>query len=461
MMIFFTRRNALLLVATVLLLFVAAPAFAQYTDIAALDDLGGPAEFARRRQELAKQAKTGYIVLCAKLILPQADHYREDNDFYYFTGIADPGAVLLIDIAANRTILFEPQQSARESRVYGKNLLSLTQEERTKLGFTVVMPLNTLIGTLSAALGKTGEQDLWLRLGFADKPDGARQETARDYATEYSHPFGNPMPGDRGLLRRIQEMFPAAHLRDMTPFIDSMRYIKTAQEIAILRRNGKLSAEGIRRGLARAYPGIYEYQIEAEASYVFRNSGAQGISYPAIVGAAANGTTWHYFSDRDQTKPNDLIVFDYAADLNHMTMDITRTFNVSGKFTPEQAKWYAVDLETQKAVIDMLRPGNTYEQASEAGKKIFEKNGIAAQWYGFPGHTVGLATHDVIGTTGPIRAGQVVTVEPIIEFPDKNMHYRIEDTILITDGAPEILSSAVPKEMVEVEKLVGSEAKRP
>jgi Xaa-Pro aminopeptidase len=109
----------------------------------------------------------------------------------------------------------------------------------------------------------------------------------------------------------------------------------------------------------------------------------------------------------------------------------------------------------------MLRPGNTYEQASEAGKKIFEKNGIASQWYGFPGHTVGLATHDVVGTTGPIRAGQVVTVEPIIEFPEKNMHYRIEDTILITDGAPEILSSAVPKEMVEVEKLVGSEAKKP
>jgi Xaa-Pro aminopeptidase len=461
MMIFSIRRTAQLFIAAIVLLLVAAPAFAQYTDIAALNDLGGPAEFARRRQELAKQAKTGYIVLFAKLILPQADHYREDNDFYYFTGIADPGAVLLMDVAANRTVIFEPQQSARESRVYGKNLLSLTQEERTKLGFPVVLPLNTLIGTLSGALGKTGEQDLWLRLGFADKPDGARQETARDYATEYSHPFGNPMPGDRSVFRRIQEMFPAAHLRDMTPFIDAMRYIKTPQEIAVLRRNGKLSAEGIRRGMARAYPGIYEYQIEAEASYVFRSSGAQGIAYPAIVGAAANGTTWHYFSDRDQTKPNDLIVFDYAADLDHMTMDITRTFNVSGKFTPEQAKWYAVDLETQKAVIDMLRPGNTYEQASDAGKKIFEKNGIAAQWYGFPGHTVGLATHDVIGTTGPIRAGQVVTVEPIIEFPDKNMHYRIEDTILITDGVPEILSSAVPKEMVDVEKLVGSEAKKP
>ena len=150
------------------------------------------------------------------------------------------------------------------------------------------------------------------------------------------------------------------------------------------------------------------------------------------------------------------MVFDYAADLDHMTMDITRTFNISGKFPPEQAKWYAVDLEAQKAVIDLLRPGHTYEEAAEAGLKIYEREGIEKQWFGFPGHFVGLATHDVMSARGPIKAGQVVTVEPIIEFLDKQIHFRVEDTILVTDGAPEILSSAVPKEMKEVEALVGS-----
>ena len=150
------------------------------------------------------------------------------------------------------------------------------------------------------------------------------------------------------------------------------------------------------------------------------------------------------------------MVFDFAADLDHMTMDITRTFNISGKFTPEQAKWYAVDLESQKASIALLKPGNTYEQVADAGKAVFEKNGIAKQWYGFPGHFVGLATHDVKMPTGPVKAGQVVTVEPIVEFPDQHMHFRVEDTILVTDNGPEILSSGVPKEMSDVEKLVGS-----
>jgi Xaa-Pro aminopeptidase len=115
-----------------------------------------------------------------------------------------------------------------------------------------------------------------------------------------------------------------------------------------------------------------------------------------------------------------------------------------------------VDLESQKATIALLKPGNTYEQAADAGKAVFTKNGIDKQWYGFPGHFVGLATHDVKRPTGPILAGQVVTVEPIVEFPDQHVHYRVEDTVLVTDGGPDILSSGVVKELADVEKLVGS-----
>jgi Xaa-Pro aminopeptidase len=235
-----------------------------------------------------------------------------------------------------------------------------------------------------------------------------------------------------------------------------MRNIKTSQEASVLRRNGALSAEGLKQAIEHAKPGMYEYQIEARADYVFRDGGATGWAYPAIVGTGENINTWHYFNDRRQIQANDLVVFDFAADFDHMAMDITRTFNISGKFTPEQAKWYAVDLESQKASIALLKPGNTYEQVADAGKAVFTKNGIDKQWYGFPGHFVGLATHDVKRPTGPIKAGQVVTVEPIVEFPDKQMHFRVEDTILVTDNGPEILSSGVVKEMADVEKLVGS-----
>ena len=131
-----------------------------------------------------------------------------------------------------------------------------------------------------------------------------------------------------------------------------------------------------------AHPDMYEYQIEAEAVFVFRNAGAQGLAYPAIVGSGIHANTWHYFFNRDKIKPGSIVVFDFAADLDHMTMDITRTFNIDGKFTPEQAKWYNVDLECQKAVIDMLKVGNTYEQAADAGKSRLRPREHGAQWYG-------------------------------------------------------------------------------
>ena len=438
------------------LLFSSLLANAQYTDRAAMQDLGGPQEFAARRTELAGKLKTGYVLLFAKTQEPPAGHYREDNDFYYYTGLSDPGAIMLLDVATQRVAIFEPPQSPRGIQVYGANLLSMSKDEQKELGYPVVAPVSALDGQLSFLFGGGEQRDLWVRLGFADKPDGARSETGADYAAEYNNPYGQELPGDRDTIVKLRQRYPAANLRDVTGAIDAMRNIKRPGEIEVLRRNGRISATGDKQAIASAHPGMYEYQIEAEAAFVFRDSGAQGVAYPAIVGSGKNANTWHYFFNRSKIEPGSIVVFDFAADLDHMTMDITRTFNIDGKFTPEQAKWYNVDLECQKAIIEMLRPGNTYEQAQAEGKKVFEREGIASQWYGWPGHFVGLATHDVMLAKGPIQVGQVVTVEPIVEFPDKHWHFRVEDTILITANGPEVLSASVPKEMADVEKLVGS-----
>lgn len=441
---------------------VAIPALAQYTDQQAFHDLGGAQEFAHRRAELAKQLKGGGVaILFARINDPEGTHYREDNDFYYYTGIADEGAVLLIVDQNGTAILLEPQQPPRVTQVYGPNLLALPKDQQKKYGFAQVLPLENLNPVLASLAGRPDAQ-FWLRLGWPDKVDGARPEIGRDEADNYTHPFGESMPRDREIINRFHERFPQAQLKDLTPFIDEMRNIKTATEIEVLRRNGRISAEGNRRAIAVTRPGMYEYEVEAEANYWYYKNGAQGVAYPAIVGSGPNVNTWHYFQNRRKMEANDLVVFDFGADLDHLTMDITRTFNVSGKFTPEQAKWYAVNLEAQKAIIDMLRPGNTYEQAGEAGRKVYEKYGIGDQWHGFSsyGHFVGEAVHDVMSTTGPIKVGQVTTVEPIIEFPEKHIHIRIEDTVLITDKGPEVLTSGVPKEMADVEKLVGSEVKK-
>ena len=454
------HRLAIRLFTVSLFLAFALPLAAQYTDRVAFQDLGGPEEFARRRHALAQEAKSGYIILFARNALPESAHYREDNDFFYFTGLQDPGAVLFMDLEKDETTLFEPQMSARAAQVYGPNLLAMSEAEQKKFGDFKVQALNLLDAILSRSLGSGKDVLLWARLGFPDKADGARAETGFDNAMQYMHPYGDSAPANLEPVAKLRRHYPMAQVRDLTPLIDPLRNIKTPQEIAILRRNGKLSAAGHVRAISHTRPGMWQYQVEAEAEYVFHNGGAQGDAYPAIVGSGENVNTWHYFSNRNRIEPNEVVVFDFAADLDHETMDITRTFNSSGRFTPEQAKWYDVDLAAQKACIALLTPGHTYEEAAAAGKKIFEDAGQVAQWHGFPGHFVGLATHDVTRPSGPVRPGQVVTVEPIVEFPDKRMHFRVEDTVLITNGPPEVLSADVPKERADIEKLVGSAAGR-
>jgi Xaa-Pro aminopeptidase len=448
---------------TVVLAAFALPLAAQYTDRAAFEELGGAKEFARRRAELGKQCKTGQVLLFARTGEQETAHYREDNDFYYYTGIADPESAVLIDCATGRAMLMEPEQSKREIQYMGSNVLSLAEAERDKFGFASVMSI-TMLDRMLAGIFGSKETDLWLRLGYPDAADNARGETGQSYVDTYQNPYGPTLPQDREIIKKIRDRYPLARLHDITPAIDSMRIIKTPQEIDILRRNGKISADGQRRAIARVKPGMFEYEVESEALYWFRKSGAQGVAYTAIVGSGANGNAWHYSSNRKKMGPNEIVVFDYAADLDQLTMDITRTFSTSGKFTPEQAKWYEVDLAVQKAMIAMLKPGNTYEQALEAGMKILRDAKIEEAggqiFPGFPGHYVGMAVHDVGGALhGPIKAGHVVTVEPIIEFPKQQMHFRIEDTVLVTENGPEILSSGVPKEMADVENLVGSEAK--
>jgi Xaa-Pro aminopeptidase len=441
---------------SVVFLTTCCSALAQYTDRQAIDDLGGPQTFSARRAELAKAAKTGYILLFARNDIPEATHYREDNDFYYFTGLQDPGAVLLIDVKTGDATVFEPSQAGRTAQVYGPNLLSLSPTDRAALGYSNVLPVTDLDTLLSSQFQSHPGCDVWIRKGFPDKADGARQEVGRDHAWKFAHPYHPPLPDDLAPTKLLAERYPMVQFRDITLAIDDLRNIKSPAEIAVLRRVGKISAEGNRDAIAHAKPGMYQYQIEARAYYYYYDHGAQSVAYPAIVGSGTDANTWHYFSNRHKIQPGELVVFDYAASLDHITMDITRTFNINGKFTPEQAKWYAVDLASQKATIALLTPGHTYEEAEAAGKAVFEAAGIGAQWYGFPGHFVGLATHDVKHASGPIKPGQVITVEPIIEFLKKHEHYRVEDTILITDGPPEILSADIPKEIDQVEKLVGS-----
>jgi Xaa-Pro aminopeptidase len=140
-------------------------------------------------------------------------------------------------------------------------------------------------------------------------------------------------------------------------------------------------------------------------------------------------------------------------------MDITRTWPASGRFDELQERAYRCVLEAEKAIIAAMKPGVTRQETVAIAEEIFHRWGFDGQFPGGAGHFVGMSVHDVGDYNAPLQPGMVIAVEPIIDIPEENLHIRIEDTVLITEDGPEVLSRHVPKELEEVLALVGTRAR--
>ncbi|MBF8299983.1 MAG: Xaa-Pro aminopeptidase, partial [Acidobacteria bacterium] len=172
-----------------------------------------------------------------------------------------------------------------------------------------------------------------------------------------------------------------------------------------------------------------------------------------IVASGPMGNRWHYEDNSRQMKAGELVVMDYAGSLDYLTMDITRTWPVSGRFSDAQLKAYRVTLEAQKAIIAAIRPGVTRDAVRKIAEDIFRKQGFDPR-YAYVGHYVGLSVHDVGDWSLPFEAGMVMAIEPIVDLPEQQLHIRIEDTILVTPTGAEILSTGLPKEVNELLALI-------
>src|SRR3954465_8004619 len=148
-----------------LLVVLTTSAFAQYTNLSEITEYGGPQEFAARRAELAKKVGgKGTVLLFARVSLPESQHYREDNDFFYYTGLREPGAAMLMNAATGRTTIFQPAHSEREIQVLGKTILAMDDKERGAVGFPNVLPITDLDNILARLFYGGPDSDLWIRL---------------------------------------------------------------------------------------------------------------------------------------------------------------------------------------------------------------------------------------------------------------------------------------------------------
>jgi Xaa-Pro aminopeptidase len=445
------HRTALrLLYALTLCLAFATPTSAQV----AFDK----AEFAARRAKVFEQIGEGGIaIVFAADPHVHAVKFRQSPDFYYLTGIEEPGALLLLVGKTRQSVVFAERRPAWRVSVEGPGLLN-AENSAELYGLTHALPREDFVNVFGLAAKIA--QKLYAPLTSPDTLQMARAEIELHDRELASHPLYKYTPTVAQAVARLRELQPNLAVADVNPILDRLRWVKSPYEIERMRRSGRIGAEGMKAGMRGTHPGEYEYEIEAAARFVQTKLGARGDAFTPIVASGPNIITWHYERNNRQMQSGEVVLMDYGADFDYYTSDITRTWPVSGAFTPEQEKMYRCILEARDRVIAAMKPGVTVVQLQDVAEAVYTKHGFRQQFIElnrYVGHYVGLSVHDVLSDTAtstPMQPGVVFNVEPIIEFRDRKIHMRLEDTILVTATGAENLTAGVPADLEAVYALI-------
>lgn len=430
--------------------------------------------FAARRKAFLKQlGANGMAVLFSAPHAKRNDdvhfEYRTCSYFYYLTGFREQEAAAIFLAGSDQPYrLFvmpkNPEMEMWEGKRVGVDgAKNLFQADAT---FPIEQFEEEFRKTLKQA------DTLYHALGNFPEQDDLVFKVIKDHRP-------NSRRGERKFtgLKKVQDL------------LSPMRKVKTAAEIELLRKNGRNSAIAHRRAMEFTKPGMYEYQVEAEIEFWFRHGGADDLAYSSIVAGGNNATVLHYKTNRDRLKDGSLLLIDAGGEMDLYASDITRTFPVNGKFSKEQAELYQIVLDAQKAAINMVKPGvrfhdvhaRTVEVLVEGllklglikGNKdeiVKDRKQYAAFYPHNTSHWLGLDVHDCgdyycsDNSSAPLEVGNVLTIEPGLyigedreDVPEayRGIGIRIEDDILVTENGFENLTSEAPKEIEEIESIVG------
>jgi Xaa-Pro aminopeptidase len=403
------------------LLLLVAPAFAD----------GIPREeYQARRVELRKTLD-GVLVLFARADDDLRDYIQEPN-FLYLTGWRDPGAVLMM--TATEEILFLPARSKTAEIFYGRVTDPNDSDVFQKTGFSAVLP-------------RTAVETTFLRLLEAAPKIYAERGDAQ--------------------AQKLEGLAPLHEHGDTTALIGNLREFKSPAELALIQKASDATVAAHLAAWHAMKAGKSEYEIAAVMTGTYFSIGCERSAYAPIVGSGPNSVILHYSANRRRMDAGEVVVMDVGAECSDYATDVTRTVPVNGKFTARQREIYEIVLGAQKAAIAAVKPGLKVGRRDGEGlyKIAFDYiNTHGKDSHGAPlgkyfthglSHHVGLDVHDPGPTTIELKPGMVITIEPGIYIPEENLGVRIEDTILVTENGCKVLSGALPKEVEEIERLVG------
>ncbi|STZ75905.1 Xaa-Pro aminopeptidase [Bergeriella denitrificans] len=426
----------------------------------------------RRRRVLAQIGSEGVAVLFAAPEQRRSNDtefpFRQDSYFHYLSGFGEPQAVMLLDGASGKSLLFcrpkDPLGEIWNGFRYGPDAAA------DAFAFDEAHPFDTWPQHLSRLL--LNKKSLYALWGLY--PERDREVMALWHAAQQS------------AGRRVQtNSYAPENLADLAALLDPMRLVKDEYEIELLRKAGDISARAHIRAMQTTRPGLNELQIEAEILHEFMRHGARFPAYNSIVAGGKNACCLHYVDNRDTLQDGELLLIDAGAEYGLYAGDITRTFPVNGRFSAAQKDVYEIVLAANEAAIAAVKPQADWGeihllalnilvqglidlkllQGSVAGN--IESQAYQRFYMHGLGHWVGLDVHDVgkrwqDGKPLLLRPGMTTTIEPGLyiaaaaDIPAAfhNIGIRIEDNVLVTADGAENYTAQAPKSVADIEALM-------
>lgn len=435
-------------------------------------------EYSRRRKMLMSLMEPGSIA-----ILPSGQEkvrsrdtdfgFRQDSDFAYLSGFGEPASVMvLIPGREHGEFVMFCRERDREREIWD-GYRSGPEGAVADFNANDAFPIDDIDDILPGLI--EGRERVYYAMG-------------RDQ--EFDQQVMTWVNSIRAKVRA--GAIPPGEFLDLNHFLHDMRLYKSSAESQLMAKAGKISANAHVRAMEYCQPGVMEYQLEAEILHEFAMNGARDPAYSTIVGGGENACVLHYVENSQALKNGDLVLIDAGCELNGYAADITRTFPVNGKFTPEQKALYELTLNAQQAAIDTIKPGRHWNEPHEVSVRVITEGLVAlgllqgdvgalidaesykAFYMHRIGHWLGMDVHDVGdykvgGQWRVLEPGMCMTVEPgIYVSPDntdvearwRGIGIRIEDDVLITKNGCEILSLDAPKSVAAIEALMARAAEK-
>lgn len=390
-------------------------------------------EYGARREALRKVVGDSVVVLFGNTENSAGDArdgFFQEPNFYYLTGWNQPGAMLVL--TPTRDMLLIPRRDPVQERWTGPK-------------------------------AAPGDADLARITGFANvMPTESFESKLTDWLSE-----GKTLSTLTASTEKLRRLAPLREVRPVDTLIARMRMLKTPSEMAMIQFTTDVDIEAHRAAWKAIRAGKQEYEVAAVMTNVYFSHGCERHAYSPIVGSGPNAAVLHYFRNKRQMDNGELVLMDVGPECNAYATDITRTVPVTGKFTARQRELYDVVLGAWKAALAAVKPGVmlghsrnpvglhkiAYDYINTHGKDL-KGEPLGKYFIHGLGHHVGLEVHDANDPSLPLAAGMVITLEPGIYIPDEGIGIRIEDMVLVTEKGARVLSDALPREAVDIEKAM-------